>query len=329
MNEQRSRILATGSYLPDQVVENAQLEKELGLEAGWIKLRTGIERRRFAKPDQAVSDLALAAGRSALRRVSPGVHDRIGTLILATSTPDHLLPPTAPKVAHDLELKNVAALDIAVACSGFVYALSMADALCRADGRGVMVIAANVLSRRLNSKDMGTSVVFADAAGAVIVGLADGESCIMDTELDSDGSGWEHLLIPDGGSKNPFNQVTLDEERHLMKINNGMAVFRYAVEAMTEMGRRILTRNGLQPSDIDLWVPHQANYRIIESIRNRLGFSEAQTCMTLKDFGNSSAATIPVSLDQHVQAGNDLSGKLCLFTTAAAGLTSGASLVRM
>ena len=329
MNERRARIVATGSYLPERVVENAQLERELGLESGWIKLRTGIVSRRFAKDDQAVSDLALSAGRSALQRVSKSVQEGIGTLILATSTPDHLLPPTAPRIAHELGLKNLAAFDMAVACSGFVYALSVADSLCRTDGKGVMVIAANVLSRRLNSKDVATSVVFADAAGAVLVGLADDASCIMDTELDSDGSGWEHLLIPDGGSRNPFNQLTLAEERHLMQINNGMSVFRYAVESMAETGQRILKRNGLAPSDIDLWIPHQANFRIIESARKRLGFSEAQTFMTLENYGNSSAATIPVTLDQYLQAGNELTGKICLFTTAAAGLTSGALLVRM
>jgi len=327
--ESNSRILATGSYLPEQVVENTQLEKQLGLEPGWIEQRTGVVRRRVARADQAVSDLAIAAGRSVLERVPTTQRKAIGTLILATSTPDHLLPPTAPRVAFELGLGKAAAFDLAGACSGFVYGLQMADALCRARDQPVMLIAANLLSRRTNPDDVGTSAIFADGAGAVIVSPADGSACIIDVGLESDGSGWEHLLIPDGGTRHPFSQSSLDHARHLMKINNGMAVFRYAVESMSEMASCLLERNGFQVTDVDLWIPHQANTRIIESVRTCLGFSPDQTCITLSEYGNSSAATIPISLDQRIQAGQDLSGKLLLFTTAGAGLSCGAALVRM
>ncbi len=327
--ESSSRIVSTGSYLPEQIVENPELEAALGLEPGWIEQRTGVVRRRVARADQAVSDLAIAAGRSALERISPNDREAIGTLILATSTPDHLLPPTAPRVAFELELGKAAAFDMAVACSGFVYGLQMADALCRTQGRSVLLIAANLLSRRTNPPDFGTAAIFADGAGAVLVSPADGRARILDIELASDGSGWDQLLIPDGGSRHPFSSSSLDEGRHLMKINNGQAVFRYAVESMSEMASCLLERNGFQVTDVDLWIPHQANTRIIESVRTCLGFSPDQTCITLSEYGNSSAATIPTALDQQVQAGRELSGKLVLFTTAGAGLSCGAALVRM
>ncbi len=328
-NDCPSQILATGSYLPEQVVENREIEQRLELESGWIEKRTGVVRRRIASADQAVSDLAIAAGRSALECMTPKERQAIGTLILATSTPDHLLPPTAPKVAMELGLGKAAAFDMAVACSGFVYALQVADALVRANGREVMVIAANILSRRSNPDDVGTAAIFADGAGAVVVGRTKGDARIIDVELESDGSGWRDLLIPDGGTRHPFNQASLDQQRHLMKINNGMSVFRYAVEAMARMANVVLSRNGYEVTDVDLWVPHQANGRIVESTRTRVGFSTQQTCITLAEYGNSSAATIPISLDRYIQDGNDLAGKLVLFTAAGAGLTCGAALARM
>ncbi|MEE2826922.1 MAG: beta-ketoacyl-ACP synthase 3 [Planctomycetota bacterium] len=324
-----SQIVATGSYLPEKVVENPELESELGLEPGWIEQRTGVVRRRVAQVDQAVSDMAIAAGRSLLEQVPSEQRELIGTVILATSTPDHLLPPTAPRVASDLGLGPVAAFDMAVACSGFLYGLQVADALCRVQGRSVLLIAANLLSRRTNPADFGTAAIFADGAGAVLVGPADEEPRIVDIELSSDGSGWDQLLIPDGGSRQPFGPSTLVEGRHLMRINNGQAVFRYAVESMTEMAERLLQRNDLKVEDIDLWIPHQANSRIIESVRKRLGLLPAQTCITLPEYGNSSAATIPTALDQQIRAGRELAGKWLLLTTAGAGLACGAALVRM
>ncbi|MCH2182741.1 MAG: ketoacyl-ACP synthase III [Mariniblastus sp.] len=327
--EPASRIVATGSYLPERVVENPELEAVLGLDPGWIEQRTGVVRRRVASADQAVSDLAIAAGRAVLDQVTPAEREPIGTLILATSTPDHLLPPTAPRVAFELGLGPVAAFDMAVACSGFLYGLQVADALCRTQGRSVLLIAANLLSRRTNPADFGTAAIFADGAGAVLVGPADGPARIVDMELSSEGSGWDQLLIPDGGSRYPFSSSSLEEGRHLMRINNGQAVFRYAVESMTEMAQTLLQRNGLLVTDIDLWIPHQANTRIIESVRTRLGFSPDQTCITLPEYGNSSAATIPTALDQQIRAGRELSDQWVLLTTAGAGLACGAALLRM
>jgi 3-oxoacyl-[acyl-carrier-protein] synthase-3 len=327
-----SRILATGRYVPDTVVTNEQIELQCGLKPGWIEKRTGIQTRPVVSESQSVSDLAIAAGQSALEEYANQVSDRdrhpVGLLILATSTPDYLLPPTAPYVADKLSLGMIPAFDMAVACSGFVYALQVADGFCRTQQRPVLVVAANVLSKRVSSNDPSTAAVFSDGAGAVILEPAN-EPGIFSIELESDGRGFDCLRIPHGGSKIPFNEQTLSGENHKMKIKSGLSVFRYAVDCMSRLGAKVLENAGKEISEVDFWIPHQANLRIIESVRENLGIPLEKTGITVDRFANSSAATIPTALDYFFRAGAIQRGDLVLLTTAAAGLTGGAALVRL
>ena len=327
-----SRIVATGRCIPDTFVTNEQIESQCGLEPGWIEKRTGIQTRPVVSETQSVSDLAIAAGQQTIaeyvNKNSGEACPSVGLLILATSTPDYLLPPTAPYVADRLSLGTIPAFDMAVACSGFVYALQVADGYCRTQKRPALVIAANVLSKRVSPSDPSTAAVFSDGAGAVILSPAN-EPGILSIELESDGSGFDCLKIPHGGSKTPFNEQTLSGENHKMKITNGKSVFRYAIDCMSRLGTKVLSTAGKDISEIDFWIPHQANLRIIDSVREKLNIPAEKTGVTIDRFANSSAATIPIALDYFLKEGQIAEGDLILMTTAAAGLTGGAALVRL
>ena len=329
-------VIATGSFVPERRESNEALEEELRLTAGWIKRRTGVCFRAIADPADAVTDLATRACDIALQRVSEfGIErDAISTLILATSTPDHLLPPSAPKVAFDLGLRHAGAFDVTVACCGFLHAMILADALVQTQGKPVLVAAANILSRRCRKDDTGTRPMFADAAGAVVLAPHDDtkERLSMFGNWDSDGSGWNALMIPDGGSRSPINEDTFEQARHLMQMDDGMAVFRYAAGAMAKRGLGVLRTAGLTIKDIDWWIPHQANLRIIETAGRGMKVDPAKTLTTLADFGNSSAATIPVTLDHFMHSAGEKrisSGDRILMTAAAAGMTSAGVLLEL
>lgn len=341
MMQRHSRIVSTGRFVPSYRQANSEVESNCDLESGWIKRRTGIDARPIADSNHAVSDLAVAAGTIALQRF--WAQDRsfelmqsdrvemfpeIGMLIFATSTPDFLLPPTAPEVASQLGLGTVPAFDIAVACSGFLYALQLADHFCKAESKSVLVIAANVLSRRVSPTDPASAAIFADGSGAIVVSPSDSEG-ILAMKLESDGTGSAHLKIPEGGSRFPFNQETFAKGRHLMDVENGMAVFRYAVESMARLGQEVMDAENLTSADIDFWIPHQANRRIIESVQKRLGLRDEKVGITIEKFANSSAATIPIALDYFVENGKVIRGDKVLLTAAAAGLTSGAALIEL
>ena len=327
----RSRIVATGRCVPENLVASESIERELGLEPGWIESRTGVRTRSIAAADQAVSDLAIVAGGRAVDQFQQTQLPAIGTLLLATSTPDHLLPPTAPLVAAKLNLDGIAAMDLAGACCGFLYGLQLADAMAASTGQSVLLIAANILSRRVKHDDVATRALFADAAGAVIVSpTEDINQGVIGHAASSDGNHWQQLLIPGGGSRQPLTASTFEEQNHLMQMNSGNQVFRYAVESMGKLGSRVLSQNSLTIDDVDWWIPHQANMRIIEATRRILKIDQNKTLTTIDRFGNSSAASIPVTLDWSIREQSQVkSGDLVLFTAAGAGLTSGAGVVRM
>ena len=326
-----SRIVATGSCVPENLVTSEAIERELGLEHGWIESRTGVRTRSIAAADQAVSDLAIVAGGRATRQFEQLQLPAIGTLLLATSTPDHLLPPTAPMVAAELGLTKIPAMDLAGACCGFLYGVQLADAMAASTGQSVLLIAANILSRRVRSDDVATRALFADAAGAVVVApTEDVNQGIIGHVASNDGKNWQQLLIPSGGSRQPLTDTTFAEQNHLMQMNCGNQVFRYAVESMGKLGIRVLSENGLSINEVDWWIPHQANLRIIESTRRILKIDRDRTLTTIDRFGNSSAASIPVTLDWSIRQKSQVkSGDLVLFTAAGAGLTSGAAVLRM
>lgn len=317
-----------GHAAPQRIVTNAELENKLKLEPGWIEERTGIRSRRWAEEGDTLSELAAEAGNMALD--DAGIdRSRVALTLLATSTPDHLLPPSAPLIAHKLELKNSGGFDIAGACAGFIYALSLADAFVRTQERAVLVIAANFLSRRTNMTERASTVLFADAAGAVLLSPSDQSGAgLLSTEFASDGSAYDLIKIPAGGSRKPFSPG-IEPADTLMTIADGKAVFTKAVNMMAQTSKAALINAGLTVADIDHWIPHQANMRIINAVRAKIGISEAATITTAQDFANSSAATIPFSLSMASKSRPIAAGDNILMCAAGAGLTGGALVWRI
>jgi 3-oxoacyl-[acyl-carrier-protein] synthase-3 len=317
------RIAGFGHAAPERVVPNAEIEAGLGLEPGWIERRTGIRSRRWAREGETLSGLAAAAGAAAL---SAGGLDpaEVGLVLLATSTPDHLLPPSAPLVAHRLGLPHAGAADLAGACAGFVYALTLADAHVRASRRAVLVIAANILSRRINPAERASAILFADGAGAVLLAPSDDPAQgLLGADLASSGADYDVVKIPAGGSSRPFApDLPIVDTR--MTIADGQALFSAAVRMMTECSRRALADAGLPAGDVDRFVPHQANARIFDVVGRNLGLGEDAVVRTIADYGNSSAATIPLSLSVAHAERPFRPGETVLLAAAGAGLTGGA-----
>jgi 3-oxoacyl-[acyl-carrier-protein] synthase-3 len=319
---QSSRIAGLGHYVPERRVENAEIEASLGLESGWIERRTGIRARRWAAPDEALTDLAIKAGDMALKDAAIARAD-VALTLLATSTPDHLLPPSAPLLAHRLNLPNSGAIDLAGACSGFLYALTLADGFVRTQGKPVLIVAANILSRRINPEERGSAILFADAAGAmVLVPSSSPNIGILGVDLLSDGSHYGLISIPAGGSKKPFTADT-DPKELLMTMTNGKSVFSQAVRMMTACSIRAMEHAGLTPTDIDRFVPHQANVRLFEAVCENIGLASSKTVRTIEEFGNSSAATIPLSMSLANRDRSFVPGERLLLTAAGAGMAGG------
>ncbi len=312
-----------GHCVPENRVENAEIEARLGLESGWIERRTGIRARRWVVPGETLTDLAAKAGTAALNDSGIARSD-VALTLLATSTPDQLLPPSAPLVAHRIGLPNSGAVDLAGACSGFLYALTLADSFVRTHGKAVLVIAANILSRRINLAEYASAILFADAAGAIVlVPSNDPNLGILGVDLISNGSYYDLIAIPAGGSRRPF-VPGMDPRELLMTMSDGKAVFTHAVNMMTQCSTRALERSKLTPAQIHRFVPHQANARIFDAVSERIGLANNRTVRTIEEFGNSSAATIPLSLSlANRERPFDL-GERLLLTAAGAGLTGGA-----
>lgn len=318
-----SMLAGLGHYAPARRVANAEIETRLALEPGWIERRSGIRERRYAADGEALSDMAMHAGAMALDAAGSD-RSRIALTLLATSTPDHLLPPSAPLLAHRLKLAASGGIDMAGACAGFLYALVLADGFVRAQNAPVLVVAANVLSRRINPDERASCILFADAAGAVVLAPTDkAETGVLGAKLASDGAGYDLIKIEAGGSRLPFAAGTAIVDT-LMTITDGKAVFTQAVAMMEEASCAALAQAGLTIADIDLFVPHQANGRIIAALAHQLGVPEAKTVSTVAEFGNSSAATIPLSLSIAAKAGRLPKGTKILMCAAGAGLTGGA-----
>lgn len=326
-----STIIGLGHAAPERVVTNAELEQRLGLEPGWILARVGIAERRWARDGETLSDLAAAAGAMALdmgASRSGLARGDVALTLLATSTPDHPLPPSAPLVAHKLGLPRSGAVDMAGACAGFLYALTFADAFVRARGRPVLVIAANILSRRIDMGQRESAVLFADAAGAVLLAPSSRTGCgVLGVELASDGSAYDLIKIAAGGSSSPF-APGLDTADVTMKLTDGRAVFTKAVDMMAGSAAAALAQADLTAADIDRLVPHQANARIMEATRRRIGIAPERMVSTVAHFANSSAATIPFSLSLAEGVGALAAGRTHLFCAAGAGLTGGAVVFR-
>lgn len=316
-----AEIIGLGHYAPARRVPNAEIEARLGLDAGWIEARTGIRARRWAEPDEALTDIAAKAGEMALTRggIDPA---SIALTILATSTPDHLLPPSAPLLAYKLGLTASGAIDMAGACAGFLYALTFADAFVKAHAAPVLVVAANILSRRINFSDRGSAILFSDAAGAVLLQPTARAAGIAGVSLASHGAGYDLIKIPAGGSRKPFS-ADIGADETLMVIADGRAVFTEAVGMMARTAREALDRAKLGITAVDHWVPHQANARIMEATRKQLGIAPGQLVSSVAEFGNSSAASIPFTWSHEAAARGIVRRQTLLLSAAGAGLTGG------
>lgn len=321
-----SRLIGFGHAVPKRRVTNAEIETSLALEPGWIERRTGIRERRWVEEGDTLSGLAAKAGEAALADagLSPG---DVALTLLATSTPDHLLPPSAPLLAHRLGLCNAGAIDLAGACSGFLYALTLADGFARTQGKPVLVVAANILSRRINPSERASAVLFADAAGAVVVAPCDDPLVgLLGVHLASDGAGYDLISIAAGGSSRPFAPGMAASDV-LMTMRDGREMFAQAVDMMTTCANRALDAAGCKPAAISRFVPHQANSRIFDAVCDRLDIAPEKTVRSIADYGNSSAATIPLSLSLARERAPFVPGERLLLTAAGAGLTGGAVLL--
>ncbi len=316
-----SRIIGTGSYLPPKVVTNDDLAKQMDTTDEWIRTRTGIRQRHIAEPSQASSDLGVEASRAALAaaRIIP---QEIDLIIAATATPDYIFPSTACIMQAKLGMKGCAAFDIQAVCSGFVYALAIADKMIRSgQHRCALIVGTEVYSRILDWKDRGTAVLFGDGAGAVIL-RADSKPGIMASVLHADGSYVDILSVPGNvcGGKivgSPFLQM------------DGQAVFKFAVKVLDEVARETLALCGLTPSDIDWLIPHQANARILEATARKLGIDLSKLVVTVDLHGNTSAASVPLALDLAIRDGRIRPGHKVMLQGVGGGFTWGASLVEM
>ncbi len=317
------KIRGAGSAIPQHSTTSAEIESRLGLESGWIARRTGIDQRPTAAADEATSDLAIRAGESAIR--NSGIDTAsIGLVLLATSTPDHLLPPTAPLVAHRLGL-HAGALDLAGACSGFLYALILGSSWVDTSGKSALIVGANILTRRINAKDPATVALFSDGAGAVVVSPGQPTS-LLGSYLGSDGSTYGAIGIAAGGTREALTPESLRNGANLMTMRRGASLFKHAVQGMVDAGNEALKQANLAVSDIDWWIPHQANVRIIQDAGALLGLPPERTVNVVARYGNSSAATIPIAI---ADAGSQLeAGQKVLLTAAGAGLVTAGAVVR-
>ncbi len=323
----RSRVVGTGAYLPERRMTNHEIERLVETSDQWILDRTGIRERRIAAPDEATSDLAVSAGRSALAAAGLPASS-IDLIIVATATPDMLFPSTACLVQERLGAKQAFAFDLSAACTGFLYALAVADQYLRAGTyHTVMVIGAEVLSRLIDWTDRGTCVLFGDGAGAVVLHAEPGERGVLSTHLHSDGSLWDLLYVPSGGSRIPPSTEALAGRLNFLKMK-GNETFRVAVRALEEVAREALAANQLTPEQLSLLVPHQANLRILQAVAQRLELPMEKVVVNVDRVGNTSAASVPIALDEAVRAGRVRPNDLLLLEAFGAGLTWGAAVIR-
>ena len=316
-------IIGLGHYAPERIVANREIEDRLGLEPGWIVRRTGIQERRYAADDQALTDLAMQAGDRALAQSRISRAD-VALVLLATSTPDHLLPPSAPLLAHKLGLTQAGGIDLAGACAGFIYALSLADGFVRTHDAPVLIVAANILSRRINPEDRGSAILFGDAAGAVLLApTTRAEAGLRGVKLAASGSDYGLLGIAAGGSRQPFSHETPPVDTRMAMVD-GRAVFAKAIDMMVSCATNALARAGSEADEITHFIPHQANARMTSAVAQRLGIAEDRTLSTIGHFANSSAATIPFTLSALATERQYSPSDTLLVTAAGAGLTGGA-----
>lgn len=324
----RSIITGTGSYAPDKVVTNAELEKLVETNDQWIVERTGIRERRVAAPEQATSDLALEASRRALEAAGLDPKD-VELIVVGTVTPDYPFPSVGAVLQGKLGNKKAFAFDVSAACAGSIYALSVADRYVSTGAvKNALVVGADALTKITDWTDRNTCILFGDAAGAMVLQPGDDpRRGVLTTRLHADGSLAHILLQPGGGSRDPISEKVVRERSHYVKMN-GREVFKVAVRALEESCREVLAAEQLTPADVTYVISHQANKRILDATLHRLEIPEARCWMNLEKYGNTSSASMPMTLDEARRAGWLKPGDVILMMAIGGGMAWGASVVR-
>ncbi|MBI5205531.1 MAG: ketoacyl-ACP synthase III [Nitrospirae bacterium] len=323
----RARIAATGSYVPERVLTNFDLEKMVDTTDEWIRERTGIRERRIAAEKEAASDLAYEAAKAAFKKTDIKPKD-IELIIVATVTGDMPFPATACHLQQKLGLKKAAAFDINAACSGFLYGLSIANGFIKSGTyKRILLIGSELLSRITDWEDRSTCVLFGDGAGAAILEATNEERGIISTHLRSDGGMWELLHMPGGGSRNPASKDTVKKKMHCIKMK-GNETFKIAVRTLEGLVRETLAENKLKISQLSMLIPHQANLRIIQATAERLDMPIEKVMVNIDKYGNTSAASIPIALDEAVRQGRVRDGDYVLLEAFGGGLTWASVLIK-
>ena len=327
MVNQRAGVLGTGHSYPEGILTNADLAKIVETSDEWITTRTGIKQRRKAAPNEYTSLFAVRAARQAIERARLDPAD-IDLLLCATVTPDQILPSTGCIVQAELGANNAAAMDIVAACSGFLYGVSLADSMIRTGQvRNAVVVGAEILTQYVDYTDRQTCVLFGDGAGAAVLGPSDNGRGILASKIKSDGRYEEQLYSPGGGTRRKPTADTLAAGDHYFKMK-GNELFKVAVRSMAEISRAVLEEAGVKSTDISLFIPHQANQRITEAVADRLNVDMSRVYSNIAVHGNTSSASIPIALDECVEAGRIKEGDLVLMASFGGGVTWGAVLMR-
>ncbi|HEU4402145.1 MAG TPA: beta-ketoacyl-ACP synthase III [Candidatus Polarisedimenticolia bacterium] len=323
----RAVIRGTGSSLPEKILTNRDLEKMVDTSDDWIASRTGIRERRIAGPDEYMSHFATRAAEQALQAAGIAGSE-VDLVICATVTPDMPIPATACIIQDNLGARNAAAFDMAAGCSGFIYALAAGDLFVSSGAyRKVVVIGAELLSKYTDWTDRSTCVLFGDGAGAVVLTPGEAPFGVLATAMHADGRMADFIYVPAGGTREPASERTVAEHRHFIRMK-GNETFKMAVRSMEETSREVLKASDLTPEEIGLFIPHQANRRIIDAVGNRLGLREDQVYLNIERVGNTSAASIPIALDEAVRAGRVRRGDNLVFAAFGTGLTWGAAVCK-
>ena len=327
MATQRAGILGTGHAYPEGILTNADLASMVDTSDEWITTRTGIKQRRKAAPGEYTSLFAVRAAQQAIERagLTPGDIDLI---LCATVSPDQILPSTGCIIQAELGANRAAAMDVVAACSGFLYGVTLANTMIQTgQSKYALVIGAEILTQYVDYSDRHTCVLFGDGAGAAVMGPAEGERGILSSRIRSDGRFQEQLFSPGGGTRRPPTAATLAAGDHFFKMR-GNELFKVAVRSMTEVSREVLEEAGLKAEDVKLFIPHQANQRITDAVANKLNVDDAFVYSNISMHGNTSSASIPIALDECVEAGRVKPGDLVLMASFGGGVTWGGVLLR-
>jgi 3-oxoacyl-[acyl-carrier-protein] synthase-3 len=323
----RAEIVGTGSAVPERILNNRDLEQIVDTSDEWIVTRSGIRERRIADEKTATSDLAAQAARRALKQARISA-DELDMIIVGTATPDRMFPSTACFVQDHIGAKNAAPMDVGAACSGFIYGLSIGTSfIASGQCRTVLVIGADALSKITDYEDRSTCVLFGDAAGAAVLRDTEGDRGVIQTYVGGNGSLWHLLEMPAGGSRRPASHETVDGRLHYIKMS-GNEVFKHAVKAMGDAALKVLEQAGLEADDVALMIPHQANIRIIQSTAKRVHLPLERVYINIDRYGNTSAASIPLAMDEAKRKGLGRPGDIWLLVAFGGGFTWGSAIIR-